>query len=109
MPRGGKRTGAGRPAGAPNKVNADLREAAQQYTSEALATLRTICNSGASEAARVAAASAILDRGHGKPAATAQVDVVAEVTQQNASYSRETVSETAAWIESVLAKTKEHA
>ena len=105
MPRGGKRTGAGRPVGATNKVNADLREAAQEYTSEALATLRSICNSGSSEAARVAAASAILDRAHGKPTTTAEV--VAEVTQRTRIPS-EPISETAAWIERVLGEKREH-
>jgi hypothetical protein len=107
MPRGGRRAGAGRPAGVPNRVNSDLRQAAQEYTPEALATLRSICNSGTSEAARVAAASAILDRGHGKPTTTAEV--VADVTQRGASYSSEPISETVAWIQRVLAEHKETA
>jgi hypothetical protein len=66
MGRGGKREGAGRPSGARNTVTADLREAAGEYTPEALETLRSICKSGASESARVAAASAILDRAYDK-------------------------------------------
>src|SRR6476646_2152120 len=103
MPRGGKRNGAGRPAGSPNKVNADLREAAQEFTAEALATLRSICNSGSSEAVRVAAASALLDRGHGKPTTTAEV--TADVNQRTTpSVIGEPISVTAAWLKSVLAQ-----
>jgi hypothetical protein len=44
----------------------DLRAAAQALTLEAVKTLAEIMRSGASEHARVAAAAAILDRGHGK-------------------------------------------
>lgn len=67
MTRGGKRTGAGRPKGAANKATIDIREAAQQYTELALRTLVQVAESGDSAAAKVAAANAILDRGHGKP------------------------------------------
>lgn len=44
----------------------DLRSAARDLTLEAVKTLAEIMRSGASEHARVAAATAILDRGHGK-------------------------------------------
>lgn len=67
MPRGGKRTGAGRPKGAVSKATADIREAAQEYTELALRVLVEVASEGDSAAARVAAANAILDRGHGKP------------------------------------------
>lgn len=67
MPRGGKREGAGRPKGAVNKATADIREAAQEYTEEALKVLAEVMRMGDSAAARVAAANSILDRGHGKP------------------------------------------
>lgn len=67
MPKGGKRQGAGRPQGSPNKAMAELKEAAQQYTQVALEALHQICLQGQSEAARVSAATAILDRAHGKP------------------------------------------
>ena len=65
--RGGKRPGAGRPEGSKNKATIELREAAQAYTEAALKTLHEVCIKGQSEAARVAAACALLDRGHGKP------------------------------------------
>ena len=63
----GLRKGGGRPKGALNKVTRELADAAQEHTEEALETLLHICRKGRSEAARVAAACAILDRGHGKP------------------------------------------
>ena len=64
--RGGKREGAGRKRGSLNKATADVRIAAQKYTVEAVETLAKIMRSGESEAARVAAADKLLDRGHGK-------------------------------------------
>lgn len=68
MAKGGKRTGAGRPAGSVNKATADIRDAAQEYTTDALQVLVGVMNSAEQPAAaRVAAANAILDRGHGKP------------------------------------------
>jgi|GEM_PF-791279 len=70
MPRGGKRIGAGRQKGSTNKrdtagVRASL--AAQEYTSEALQTLLDVMKNGKSDGARVSAACAVLDRGHGRP------------------------------------------
>jgi len=59
--------GPGRPKGSLNKVTAALAEAAQEYTEEALEILIEVVRKGRSEAARVSAACAILDRGHGKP------------------------------------------
>ena len=50
----------------------ELREAARQFTDDALKTLAAICLEGQSEAARVSAACALLDRGYGKP--TQQVE-----------------------------------
>ena len=80
MSRGGKREGAGRKTGskdtrprsspviiAPAHEKRELREAARQFTDDALKTLAVICNEGQSEAARVFAACALLDRGYGKP------------------------------------------
>jgi hypothetical protein len=64
---GGKREGAGRRRGIPNKVTIELAEAAKEFTPQALETLRQVCENGQSEAARVAAACALLDRGYGRP------------------------------------------
>jgi len=60
--------GKGRPKGSLNKATADLRSAAQEYTTASLKTLAGIMeNEKQPAAARVSAAIAILDRGHGKP------------------------------------------
>ena len=85
MARGGKREGAGRKQGSKDRKprsspviiakaqeKRELREAARQFTAEALQTLAAICNQGQSEAARVSAACALLDRGYGRP--TQQVE-----------------------------------
>ena len=72
--RGGKRDGAGRPKGAVNKATADIREAAQEYSAQALQVLVNVAIAGESEAARVSAANAILDRAHGKPKQAVDVD-----------------------------------
>lgn len=66
--RGGKRPGSGRPKGSVSKVTADVRAQAGKYTPEALKTLCAIMRGSDSDAARVAAAKEILDRGHGKSA-----------------------------------------
>lgn len=108
MPRGsrpGERRG-GRRKGVPNRVCRDLREAAQQYTPVAIQTLAHICERGESEAARVAAANGLLDRGHGKPTTV----LVGDLTQRPGEPRfTETISETAAWIESVLNGPHAHA
>ena len=94
----GIKTG-GRKLGTPNKACRDLREVAQQYTPVAIQTLAHICERGESEAARVAAANGLLDRGHGKPTTV----LVGDLTQRRGEPRfTETISETAAWIESVL-------
>lgn len=81
MARGGKRDGSGRPKGAVNKATADIREAAQEYSAQALAVLVRVATQGESEAAQVAAANSILDRAHGKPkqAVDVQADVKATI------------------------------
>lgn len=66
MARGGKREGAGRPVGSPNKTTSTLRELAREHTEEALATLLTVMGDSDSDAAKVSAAKEILDRGYGK-------------------------------------------
>lgn len=57
----------GNPSGRPAGL-ADVRAAARAYTQEALDTLASVIrDAGASPAARVAAATALLDRGWGRP------------------------------------------
>jgi hypothetical protein len=64
---GAPKTG-GRQAGTPNKATASVRALAQEYTEAAVLALAEIMeNRDAPSAARVSAASALLDRGHGKP------------------------------------------
>ena len=76
----GVKTG-GRQAGTPNKATASVREAAQQYTDEALKTLVEVMgDETAPPAARVAAANSLLDRGHGKPRQELDVDHKGDLT-----------------------------
>jgi hypothetical protein len=63
----GRKTG-GRKPGVPNKATRELKELAQPYALEAIQTLREIMEHGETEAARVAAARELLDRGYGRPA-----------------------------------------
>lgn len=56
----------GNPGGRP-KASAKVRDLARAHTETALQVLVEIATAGESEAARVAAANAILDRGYGKP------------------------------------------
>ena len=81
-PAGLPKTG-GRKPGVRNKITADVKEAAQAFTADAIETLASIMRASESDAARVAAANAILDRGHGKPKQSVDVDanVKAAVTQ----------------------------
>jgi Family of unknown function (DUF5681) len=56
----------GNPGGRP-KVMAELKELAREHTAEAIQTLASIMsNPKSTDAARVAAANALLDRGYGK-------------------------------------------
>ena len=71
MARGGKRVGAGRPKGSVTKSTAQARgqisEIARKHTKVAMGVLVAVAQSSESDAARVTAAIAILDRGYGKP------------------------------------------
>ncbi len=71
MGHGGKRVGAGRRVGSKNRATvearATLEELARQYTDIALNTLRDAAANSESDSAKVAAATALLDRGYGKP------------------------------------------
>ena len=78
---GGIREGSGRPAGAGNKatselkLNLNLSELAREYTNDALDTLVDVMQSSQSDSARIAAATAILDRGYGRPTKTTSLEV----------------------------------
>lgn len=61
----GQKTG-GRRKGTPNKATADVKALAQKYTDKAINALAAIMERGETDAARVAAAKELLDRGHGK-------------------------------------------
>ena len=65
--RGGARPGAGRKPGEVSAAKRRLAEMAQEHAELALQTLATIAASGESEAARVSASVAILDRAYGRP------------------------------------------
>ena len=77
MPRGGKRDGAGRPAGSQNRDTAASRAALAElvagHVETAIETLAQIAKSGESEAARVSASVAILDRAYGRPGQTVEI------------------------------------
>lgn len=68
--RGGKRPGAGRPKGAVDRATAEqkatLEELARAHTETALGVLVQVAQKSDSDAARVSAATIILDRGYGK-------------------------------------------
>jgi hypothetical protein len=69
--RGGKRLGAGRPAGSTNADTAAMRAALSALlegeVQGAIEALADIAKNGKSESARVSAACAILNRTHGRP------------------------------------------
>lgn len=64
---GGARPGAGRKPGKVSKAKKELMEMAKGHAPAALQTLLEIAQKGESESARVSAATAILDRGYGRP------------------------------------------
>lgn len=68
--RGGKRPGAGRKAGKVSAAKRAIADMAKNHAAAALKTLVEIAKDGESEAARVSAANAILDRAYGKPVQT---------------------------------------
>jgi hypothetical protein len=65
--RGGARPGAGRRKGKLSQAKRHLSEIAKDHAEAAMQVLFDIATGGESEAARVSAANAILDRGYGKP------------------------------------------
>lgn len=67
MPVGGARPGAGRKPGVVSAAKRELQSMAKDHAERALQVLAEVMESAESDAARVAAANAILDRGYGKP------------------------------------------
>jgi hypothetical protein len=65
--RGGRRPGAGRPLGVPNKLTRPLRELAALHSEDCIAVLVELRDHAEAEQVRLAAANALLDRGHGRP------------------------------------------
>jgi hypothetical protein len=66
-----------------DKGDQDVKALARECTGEAIETLREIMrNTSASSAARVSAATALLDRGHGKPAQTVNATFENKTFQQ---------------------------
>jgi hypothetical protein len=57
----------GRPKGSKNKRTLEIEAEAKKHAGNALAALASIAERGESEAARVSAATALLDRGYGRP------------------------------------------
>ena len=70
---GGKREGAGRKPGVPNKLTQSMKEKAAKHGDAALAKLVELLASE-DEAIRLRAANDLLDRGFGKPAQVHQGD-----------------------------------
>jgi hypothetical protein len=65
--RGGARPGAGRPRGRKSAKTIEIESAAKVYAGDALKALAYIAMHGEIESARVSAATALLDRGYGRP------------------------------------------
>lgn len=73
--RGGARPGAGRKPGQVSQAKREIAEMAKDHAAKALKVLVDVANSAkAPPAARVSAATAILDRGYGKPRQAVELD-----------------------------------
>lgn len=68
MPRGGKRTGAGRKRGVPNKARAELSAVAHKHAPTLIKELARLATGAESEMVRVNAIKELFDRGFGKAA-----------------------------------------
>ena len=79
MARGGFREGAGRPSGSTNKSCPEqsqrLSELAKTHTEAALETLVDVARNGRTDAARVSAANALLDRAYGRPTTLQHIEI----------------------------------
>ncbi len=73
--RGGARPGAGRKPGQVSKAKREIAEMAKDHAAKALQVLVAVASNAKSPpAARVSAATAILDRGYGKPRQAVDMD-----------------------------------
>src|SRR5687767_9831331 len=64
---GGRRPGAGRPPGVPNKVTRPIKELAADYSESSIAELVRLRDKSPDDRVRLAASVVLLDRAHGKP------------------------------------------
>ena len=64
--KGGKREGAGRKPGIPNKATATVKELARQYGPEVIEGFIDVFRNPESHAAKIAAGKELLDRAYGK-------------------------------------------
>lgn len=60
--------------GGRSKLEENVRELAKTYTEVAVSTLVSICHFSKSDSARVQAATALLDRGYGRPSQEIQLE-----------------------------------
>ena len=76
---GGKREGAGRPAGSKNRSTPDqnerITELAKTHCELALQVLLDVALKGKTDSARVSAANALLDRAFGRPSVYPHIEV----------------------------------
>ena len=76
---GGKREGAGRPAGSKNRSTPDqnerITELAKTHCELALQVLVDVALKGKTDSARVSAANALLDRAFGRPSVHPNIEV----------------------------------
>ncbi len=63
---GGKREGAGRPAGSVNKTTAELKEYCQEFSEDIISMLAQLAYYSIDPRVRIMAGKEILDRGHGR-------------------------------------------
>jgi hypothetical protein len=75
MPQGGRRIGAGRPAGSGNKAPPELREIARAHSEKAFGRVLQLIDSK-DERVALMASNTVLDRAWGKAEAKGQVSVV---------------------------------
>ncbi len=78
--RGGKRPGAERPLGSPNKLTRPLKELAALHSEDCIAVLVELRDHAETEQVRLAAANALLDRRHGRPRQEIDVNDEGHVT-----------------------------